>query len=360
VTETRLDFARFATSKIQRTPQGGMRLDARVTRVGIFPYKRQDGTIVRELRPADEVFKADSLATLADATVTVFHPSKLVDPTSYRQDSVGHVSGSARVDGDFVAAVLVVQDSKAVEDIAAGRLRETSCGYTCTVDKTAGIYKGERYDQVQRNIRYNHVAVIPRGTGRAGPDVCLRVDSSDESPRFDAVQVAAEEDMNETEVKNDGAAIATLVAERAALQSQKDELQGRFDAQSKELEAVRAELATATSAATIQARVDSRIALELKAREVLGADARFDGKNDREVMASVLLKADTELKLDGLSDDYVRGGFEQALKRPVRSDSLAETRKAVVSAATEERSDSQTSRQKMIEANRNAWKREGN
>ena len=37
---------------------------------------------------------------------------------------------------------------------------------------------GTPYDRVQRNIRYNHVALGPRGWGRMGPRVRLRVDGA--------------------------------------------------------------------------------------------------------------------------------------------------------------------------------------
>src|SRR5678816_1356476 len=61
--------------KLEKTPTGGVRVPARVTRTGVFPYMRADGSIQREYRPASEVFKADSLASLADAAVTVEHPT---------------------------------------------------------------------------------------------------------------------------------------------------------------------------------------------------------------------------------------------------------------------------------------------
>src|SRR5678816_252445 len=91
--------------KLEKTPTGGVRVPARVTRTGVFPYMRADGSIQREYRPASEVFKADSLASLADAAVTVEHPTEgVVTPETFRQLAAGYVREGVRQDGNFVAA----------------------------------------------------------------------------------------------------------------------------------------------------------------------------------------------------------------------------------------------------------------
>ncbi|MCX7015414.1 MAG: alpha/beta hydrolase fold domain-containing protein, partial [Candidatus Sumerlaeota bacterium] len=41
-----------------------------------------------------------------------------------------------------------------------------SCGYTCDLEHTPGNWMGIKYDAIQRNIRYNHMAVVK--AGRAG------------------------------------------------------------------------------------------------------------------------------------------------------------------------------------------------
>ena len=51
----RFDLAGL-TGRAQRTPQGFLRAPAWVTRVGVFPYRRADGTVQRELRLPEEVF----------------------------------------------------------------------------------------------------------------------------------------------------------------------------------------------------------------------------------------------------------------------------------------------------------------
>ncbi|MCP4051067.1 MAG: DUF2213 domain-containing protein [bacterium] len=60
--------------EIERSPEGFLRLPAKVTRTGIFIYRKADGSLVKELRPSDEVFNADSLTSLLGKPLTNNHP----------------------------------------------------------------------------------------------------------------------------------------------------------------------------------------------------------------------------------------------------------------------------------------------
>src|SRR5687768_9377681 len=100
-----------SVAKIERTPQGGLRVHAHVTRTGVLEYRRADGTVRREYRPPEEVFSADSIASLDDAPFTVRHPKGLLSPSEYEAHSVGHVR-DPRQDGSAIAATVVVQSTK--------------------------------------------------------------------------------------------------------------------------------------------------------------------------------------------------------------------------------------------------------
>jgi uncharacterized protein len=178
ITIRRLDAGRLG--KASRTPQGGVRVAASLTRTGVLPYRQPDGSSRLEYRPATEVFRADSLASLDSAPITRGHAA-WITPDNWRDHSLGHVvEGSARKDGALIAAELVIQDNEGMARIDASELGEVSMGYTCDFDPTPGTSpEGERYDGVQRNIRYNHVALLPSGAGRAGRDVALRLDALD-------------------------------------------------------------------------------------------------------------------------------------------------------------------------------------
>jgi len=183
MTVKRFDFGLI--SSVQKLPAGGRCIPAALTRVGIFPYKRPDGSIRRELRHPDEVFNLDSLASLAQAPVTALHPPDMVTASNWKKFSVGHVGETVKHDGKLVTANLTVQDEEAIKKIDAGDRKEISCGYTCDLEYTPGTFNGERYDAVQRSIRYNHAAIGPAQWGRAGSEVALRLDSEDATCHFD-------------------------------------------------------------------------------------------------------------------------------------------------------------------------------
>jgi hypothetical protein len=168
--------------EIERLATGAIRVPATPTRVGVLEYSDAAGKTWREYRPAEEVFAPDSLTSLRSSTLTDLHPDPAAYPAgvtaqNWNDLAVGHVGDDVRPAGEFVAVSVLVQDAAEVAMVDAGTRRELSCGYTCDVDPTPGTTPaGEAYDAVQRNIRYNHVALGPSGWGRAGSECALRLD----------------------------------------------------------------------------------------------------------------------------------------------------------------------------------------
>lgn len=175
----RTDFASEAAA-VEPTPQGGVRVRARIARVGVLRYSDGTGRTWGEYRPPEEVFAEDSLATLRGATVTDLHPQGLVTAESYRDLARGHAHDDVGAEGDrYVVASLAVNDASLARMVLDGERRDVSAGYTCEVEPTPGVSpEGEPYDGIQRRIRFNHVALGPRGWGRSGTDVGLRMDGA--------------------------------------------------------------------------------------------------------------------------------------------------------------------------------------
>lgn len=145
---------------------------ANVTKTGVFTYLNSDGTLRRELRHPDEVFSQDSLDSLKLISITIGHPKEgLVTPKTAKQLSVGMTGDSVSHDEEFVKTTLAVTSEDGIVAFANDDMRELSCGYQYGRDWTPGVYKGEAYDCVQREIRYNHLAIVKRG--RAGKNVRL-------------------------------------------------------------------------------------------------------------------------------------------------------------------------------------------
>ena len=55
--------------------------------------------------------------------------------------------------------------------IDGGEKRELSAGYRCRYEISSGVFDGQSYDAIQRDIRGNHVASVP--SGRMGSDVAV-------------------------------------------------------------------------------------------------------------------------------------------------------------------------------------------
>jgi hypothetical protein len=292
--------------KVERTPSGGVRLPAVLTRPGVFVYQDAAGNKIREYRPPEEVHKADSVASLGDAPVTIGHPSGGVSVETWSKHSVGHVRADKLAKDELtggVASTVVVSRKDALAGIErqdSEALRDISAGYSVRIDPTPGVTPaGESYDRVQRDITYNHVALLRRGDGRQGTSVGLRLDSADS-------QIFEEPSMNLT-LRHDGKEheVEAGSAEHIALQAKID------SAKDAQILALTAKLGTETKRADeatkahteVKARLDAhdavaakatRTALESTAGKVLGAEVKFDGKSDQDVKILVCSKADSK------------------------------------------------------------------
>jgi hypothetical protein len=84
---------------------------------------------------------------------------------------VGSTGSDAVFDTPYLRNSLVVWDAKAIRGIETDTRREISSAYYYRADMTPGVFEGEPYDGVMRDIRGNHVALVR--AGRAGPDVAV-------------------------------------------------------------------------------------------------------------------------------------------------------------------------------------------
>lgn len=164
--------------------QGHLRLDGIATRVGVFEYRdRNSGKIIRELRHPDDVLNEDSLLTLAGVPLTVKHPPVRVTPSNFDQYGVGVVGDE--IDGlhnPYIRVKLNLQKQDGIAAVERG-MRELSCGYDCDVVDESGVWvsdSGEElaYDKRQKNIRYNHLAIVD--FARAGRNARVRFDSDED------------------------------------------------------------------------------------------------------------------------------------------------------------------------------------
>jgi len=177
----RFDYAPLMHSV--KTPEGYLLSEGYAGRAGVLSYRQDDGSVRRELVPPEELFNVDSLASLARKPVTLGHPMRdgaavMVSPGNVGEFGVGDVDGEIIEErlGGFVKVRVAVRRQDAIDSVERGDTRGLSQGYVCDLDETPGTWRGQKYDAVQRNRRYNHLALC--ALGRAGIDARLHVDSA--------------------------------------------------------------------------------------------------------------------------------------------------------------------------------------
>ena len=331
--ELRFNLSQGDTDSRRRTPQGGLIVDANISRVGVFEYQNADGSMRRELRTPEVVFSKKSLDSFAHAPLTVEHPPSLVDPSTWKQVAVGHVGATVERDGKFVSAELHIQDKATIDRIEKGELRELSCGYQCRLDTTPGTHPefGD-YDAKQVNVFGNHVAIGGKDWGRAGPDVRMKLDSAGADGEHVAigsyVPAMAAKKGAPTEARADNAT-ETEVETETVTNADSDRLAGenaQLRAENERLTKDARERTKTADAKAEQERIDglvnAKVALVSRVAPILSKEGeapyRGDGKSADGIRRDALAVLEPTLKLDGKSEAYVEGTFDSAMARADR------------------------------------------
>lgn len=323
---------------------GFMRDSPIVARTGVYEYRNPDGTIRREYRPADEVFASDALNSFRGKPITVLHPKKgKITAANAFGTAIGSIlSDGYQKDDKYVACDIVIFAPDKM-----GKHRELSLGYRCDCEETPGVAPdGQPYDAIQRNIRINHLAVVP--LARAGMKARLNCDGDE--------IIESEETQNMSKFKIDGvehevpeavanyitalqsradAAEAGLTATKetlAGVTASKTELQTKLDAMTGERDGVQGKLDAMTAERdSLKSKVDAAEAdkkaavdkavedtkKEVKERAELEADAKkakcdkTDGMDNKALKIAIIkaVRGDS-LNFDGKSDDYVNAYYD--------------------------------------------------
>lgn len=346
----RYDVGTLGTAR--RTPQGYLEVPATISSVGVFPYF-EDGKVVFELRPPDEVNNPESIASFRKCPVTNEHPPQLLNPDNTKQYIEGFGGENVGWNGMGLDTDLVFTGRQSIDDIDSGKKKELSPGYTVEAEETAGYWdpktqqygpdvRGDgviRYDRIQRKIRGNHIALVSQG--RQGPDVSVKLDGAQVGIRLDDaeaqrlsqqlpfpqggnVKVKIKLDGIEYEVESDVANALRAEQKRAdeavktAEQKAKDaeEEKTKVEAKADSLAADLKKLQEArVDDAQIQARVDARLALVATAMKILPQEKHdsLTKLNDVEIMSEVIKHDCPDVKLDGKDAVYIRARFDHSV-----------------------------------------------
>lgn len=311
------DRSSYRVTRREYTDEGFLRVPGNVARTGIQEYLARElglpgdpNRIIRVYRPAEEVFKDESLASFDGVDVTVNHPDGLVNSENFKKVSAGVVRGAGRRDGDFVQCDLIVKDKAAINAINSGKC-ELSVGYTAVYTETPGMTAdGEPYDYVQSDIKINHVALVDRA--RAGPTAkvfdnnplggnTMPVLITTDSGR--SVDVA---DPANAQVVADAFDRLTLRATTAEAAAEK--AQATADGTAEKLTAA---LALGSDDA-IKTRVAALGALGATARKVAGDSFTCDSVDPTEVMRAALLIKRPSVDWAAKSPAYIQASFDMA------------------------------------------------
>lgn len=336
---------RVTVGELKETREGYLVATARVARTGVQLYYASElgdvardagfkpGDVVRVYRHPDEVFHPDSLASITRLPITVDHPSEEVTGSNWSKYAVGEIGDAYSTEPEWIVVNPMIKDASA---IAAAKTthRENSMGYSAAI---VPARDGLEADFEQRGIRYNHLALVPKG--RAG-EMARIGDSWGASPVQDfqpgispkskgglmpdmktvvlgdkAVQVADTDVALIEQYKTDMARKLTdAESKHAAAIAAKDEDIGKL----------RADLATAQAAANID--VDALVAARTElVGQVKSMDASIDpkGKTDAELRkAAVLAKLGDSIVKDA-SDAEITGMFKALAKDAATTNPVA-------------------------------------
>lgn len=339
----RFDFARISEKHIDDST-GFLTIPAAVTRTGIFIYKKEDGSEFRELRTSDEVFKKDSMDTLKNKPVTNGHPSEMVTLDNAKRYMVGHTNDRADRNGILLETDITITDKQSIEQVDSGK-KFLSCGYLCKLDHTPGVFKGEKYDAVQENISYNHIAIV--NSPRAGEQAQMHLDDADAIMVIDLDKLDNKKqggtmkklkiDGKEIEVSDEVYAafekagqLQTVtqkklddeVAAHKTDTDAKEKLQAKSDATEKENKDLKEKIGAGDNKDQVKKDARERIEVLKVAEKVCDEETvkKFDEMDNLEIKKTTLVADDKDLDLKDKTDEYINARFDILKERISKTD----------------------------------------
>lgn len=355
-------------------PDGALRVDATLTRTGVFVYRDSAGNEFREYRPPEEVFDEASIASFEGLVITDDHPPVMVDAANVTAYKRGRNAGVKR-DGIHMTGTLIIEDATLRDKMRNGK-REVSNGYACELDMVAGVSPdGEKYDAIQRKIRGNHIAIVDMGragTARARMDgaaeqvtdtasvqrageqstaaaAAHKGDRMDLTQALAALHAANEKVGTLTEKLGNESKRADAAEQRAkeadAAKTTAEAKADQADVKAKAAETAKAEAETAAAKAKTdatdaqKASIKARVSLVTTAMTAGVTSCKVDGKDidvsdasDRDIRLAVIAKLDgAEVPAEKRdSDAYVEARFDLAKERAGKTRTAFDQLNAVV------------------------------
>lgn len=402
-----IDNSQWMTLPFERTSEGFLRGRAIVTSIGVFTYKRADGTVQRELRLPEEVFSLKTLNSMKLKPVTLNHPTELVTSDNADKLQVGslgdnpswtkeweHRNWEEVTDGINCAIDMIITRKDAIDAILNGK-QALSMGYTCDLEiaEPGATWCGIEYDFIQRNIRYNHCAIVDSARAGDNAKIELRADSDDavlediliktdggetmlKKINLDGIDYEAEESVIKAlnaekaradKAENDACETKKSLDKKVAdfekkvtefekriseLEAEKDTAKEKADSAEKELEELKK---TSMDSKKMDELVNAKIDL-LHNAEKAGVEVKSD-MADSDIKKAVIAKVFPNAKFDGKDEVYVQARYDATIEiLAERADN--KSRQFTSDLPPAEHADENDARERMIQRLKNHGKEE--
>lgn len=188
--------------------------DVPITKIGVFQYlgktispELEPDRVYNVLRPKEELTKPETLKSLENIPFVDDHTMIGEGFMPAEQKGVHGVTGkNVKVNGDLITNDLIAYSDK-IKDLIEKNKRDLSMGYRCKYELAKGEYNGQPYDAIQKDIIFNHIALVDEG--RMGQecritDNAIVYDSLDikELQMTDKSKITLDEDLKE-EIKEE-------------------------------------------------------------------------------------------------------------------------------------------------------------
>lgn len=316
-------------------------------RLGLDPKR-----IYHVYRPASELSKAETLASVKNIFLLLDHAP--VTPDDVQPDRIiGNVGEKVRWDGKYLRCNLNIMAKKAQDRIKDQSMRELSLSYAYKPELSKGVFKGQHYDIVMRDIRANHLALVE--AGRAGSDVRVNDALPKELyPMNDTTEILKLIDKI-LSLRAQGNMGATVDSDEAMDEDDKDQEQDQAFAASKEEEGQDPEAPEGADTDDEDAKDSDEASDSDEAQDSDEAeDSDEQAEDDDEMFTKLLESINAEVTEENLAALKKLAGSNSGDSEPQAQDSARALRRAKARKTRKLASDS-----RRIEAVRSAALREG-
>ncbi|SIS59560.1 hypothetical protein SAMN05421687_11066 [Salimicrobium flavidum] len=167
-------FDRAFIKDYNATEEGYLTVRDVVTKPGVYPYGREDGSIQNELKHPGDIYSDRTVQSCNAKPVTDDHPNEPVNMKNIKAYGKGMSHTDAKVQSGDIMVGFTITDEALIEKIYDGK-REISLGFMTDLVAEDGTYNNKNYQFRQTNVEVNHIATVDQG--RVGPEAAIKGDA---------------------------------------------------------------------------------------------------------------------------------------------------------------------------------------